>query len=50
MAEPLAAQAGLDAEAGSNALPEKISLEMTDANNQTNDVLSRMTALGTVLM
>jgi magnesium transporter len=28
----------------------QISIEMTDANNQINDVLSKLTALGTVLM
>lgn len=28
----------------------QISIDMTDANNQMNEVLSRMTALGTVLM
>ena len=28
----------------------QISIEMTDANNQINNVLSRMTALGTVLL
>jgi hypothetical protein len=28
----------------------QISIEMTDANNQINDVLSKMTALGTVLI
>lgn len=27
-----------------------ISIEMTDANNQINDVLSKLTALGTVLI
>lgn len=28
----------------------QISIEMTDANNQINDVLSKLTALGTVLV
>ncbi len=28
----------------------QISIEMTDANNQINDVLSKLTALGTVLI
>ena len=28
----------------------QISIDMTDANNQINNVLSRMTALGTVLI
>jgi len=28
----------------------QISIEMTDANNQVNDVLSKLTALGTVLV
>ncbi|KAG8780679.1 CorA metal ion transporter [Serendipita sp. 398] len=28
----------------------QISIEMTDANNQINDVLSRLTALGTILI
>jgi hypothetical protein len=28
----------------------QISIEMTDANNQINDVLSKMTALGTILI
>lgn len=28
----------------------QISIEMTEANNQINDVLSKMTALGTVLI
>jgi magnesium transporter len=28
----------------------QISIDMTTANNETNDVLSRMTALGTILM
>lgn len=28
----------------------QISIEMTDANNQINDVLSKLTALGTILM
>jgi magnesium transporter len=28
----------------------QISIDMTEANNQMNEVLSRMTALGTVLM
>lgn len=28
----------------------QISIEMTDANNQINNVLSRMTALGTILI
>jgi magnesium transporter len=28
----------------------QISIEMTDANNQINDVLSKLTALGTILI
>jgi magnesium transporter len=28
----------------------QISIEMTDANNQINDILSKLTALGTVLI
>ncbi len=28
----------------------QISIEMTDANNQINNVLSRLTALGTILI
>ena len=28
----------------------QISIEMTDANNQINDVLSKLTALGTVIV
>jgi hypothetical protein len=28
----------------------QISIEMTDANNQINDVLSKLTALGTILV
>ena len=28
----------------------QISIEMTDANNQINDVLSKLTAIGTILI
>jgi magnesium transporter len=35
--------------AHSNYLAQ-ISIEMTDANNQINDVLSKLTALGTILI